>query len=47
MISITRVRTIGVVILSGMLAAVAPGYAESPSLADRVIEHKLANGMTV
>lgn len=47
MIGITRVRTIGVVILSGMLAAAAPGYAESPSLADRVIEHKLANGMTV
>ena len=47
MISITRVRTIGLVILSGMLAATAPGYAESPSLADRVIEHKLANGMTV
>ncbi|ODT44467.1 MAG: peptidase M16 [Nitrospira sp. SCN 59-13] len=40
-------RTIGVVILSGILAAAAPGYAESPSLADRVIEHKLANGMTV
>ena len=37
----------GVVILSGMLAAMAPAYAESPSLADRVIEHKLANGMTV
>ena len=47
MISITRVRTIGLVILSGMLAATVPGYAESPSLADRVIEHKLANGMTV
>ena len=47
MISITRARTIGVVILSGILAAAAPGYAESPSLADRVIEHKLANGMTV
>ena len=47
MISITRARTIGVVILSGILAAAAPGYTESPSLADRVIEHKLANGMTV
>ncbi|MCC8985426.1 MAG: insulinase family protein, partial [Nitrospira sp.] len=47
MISITRVRTIGLVILSGMLAVTVPGYAESPSLADRVIEHKLANGMTV
>ena len=47
MISIERARTIGIVILSGILAAAAPAYAESPSLADRVIEHKLANGMTV
>lgn len=47
MISIKRARTVCVVILSGVLAATAPGYAESPSLADRVIEHKLANGMTV
>lgn len=47
MISIERARMMGVLILTGMFAAVAPGYAESPSLADRVIEHKLANGMTV
>lgn len=47
MISIERARTMGVLILAGLLAAAAPGYAESPSLADRVIEHKLANGMTV
>ncbi len=47
MISIERARMMGVLILAGMLAATVPGYAESPSLADRVIEHKLANGMTV
>ncbi|HAP41765.1 MAG TPA: insulinase family protein [Nitrospira sp.] len=47
MISIERARMMGVLILTGMFATVAPGYAESPSLADRVIEHKLANGMTV
>jgi len=47
MISIERARMMGVLILAGLLAATVPGYAESPSLADRVIEHKLANGMTV
>ena len=47
MISIERARMMGVLILTGMFAMVAPGYAESPSLADRVIEHKLTNGMTV
>ena len=47
MISIERARTMGVLILAGIFAAAVPGYAESPSLADRVIEHKLANGMTV
>ncbi|MEK6803382.1 MAG: pitrilysin family protein [Nitrospirota bacterium] len=47
MISITGARTIGVLILAAVLAAAVPGQAGSPSLADRVIEHKLANGMTV
>ncbi len=47
MISIERARTIGMVVFTGMLTAAASAYAESPSLADRVIEHKLANGMTV
>ena len=37
----------GALILAGVLAAAVPGQAGSPSLADRVIEHKLANGMTV
>lgn len=47
MISIERATMMGVLILAGLFAAAVPGYAESPSLADRVIEHKLANGMTV
>ena len=47
MISITGARTMGALILAGLLAAAVPGQAGSPSLADRVIEHKLANGMTV
>ena len=47
MMSITGARTMGALILAGLLAAVVPGQAGSPSLADRVIEHKLANGMTV
>ncbi|WHZ16933.1 MAG: M16 family peptidase [Nitrospira sp.] len=47
MISIERLRTAGILILVAVLAATAPAQAGSPSLADRVIEHKLANGMTV
>ncbi|MBS0169708.1 MAG: insulinase family protein [Nitrospira sp.] len=47
MISLERARSIGILIVAGLLAAAVPGYADSPSLADRVIEHKLANGMTV
>jgi predicted Zn-dependent peptidase len=49
MISIKRIRaiTIGILTLAGILAAALPGHTESPSLADRVIEHRLANGMTV
>ena len=47
MMSITGARTMGALILAGVLAAAVPGQAGSPSLADRVIEHKLANGMTV
>jgi predicted Zn-dependent peptidase len=47
MMSITGARTMGALILAGLLAAAVPGQAGSPSLADRVIEHKLANGMTV
>ena len=47
MISITGASRMGVLILVGVLAAAVPGQAGSPSLADRVIEHKLANGMTV
>ena len=47
MISITRARIAAVLILAAALAATAPSHADSPSLADRVIEHKLANGMIV
>ncbi|MGZ9159160.1 MAG: M16 family metallopeptidase, partial [Nitrospira sp.] len=47
MISITRARIVAVLIVAAALAATTPGHAASPSLADRVIEHKLANGMTV
>jgi len=47
MISLERACTMGVLILAGLVTAAVPVYANSPSLADRVIEHKLANGMTV
>src|SRR5512132_3594657 len=47
MISMTRARTIIVLIIVAAFATTAPGHASSPSLADRVIEHKLANGMTI
>ena len=47
MINARRLRTIAALIVAAALAATTPGHADSPSLADRVIEHKLANGMTV
>lgn len=47
MISSGRVRMVGVVVLAWCVAATVPAQADAPSLADRVIEHKLANGMTV
>ena len=46
MISMKQARTVAALIVAAGLAT-APSHAESPSLADRVIEHKLANGMTV
>ena len=47
MISMKRARTVAVLIVVAALAATAPIQAESSGLADRVIEHKLANGMMV
>jgi predicted Zn-dependent peptidase len=46
MISMKQARTVAALIVAAALAT-APSHADSPSLADRVIEHKLANGMTV
>ncbi|MBH0176883.1 MAG: insulinase family protein, partial [Nitrospira sp.] len=44
-----RVAVVGTValLLNLSLSLLTPLYAASPSLADRVIEHKLANGLTV
>jgi predicted Zn-dependent peptidase len=47
MINARRLRTVAALIVAAALSATTPGHADSPSLADRVIEHKLGNGMTV
>ncbi len=47
MSSIQRTRTVAFLILAVAVITAAPIHAGSPSLADRVIEHKVGNGMTV